>query len=248
MNSVILCEGKTDAILISYLLRKTCGWEIENNRRAYPNSINIKAYKNNESFYWYKKEGSMLAIWGVGGKDNFKNALPEIASILRNAPEDQRFKKVVIIGDRDNTQNENDIIVDWLSCFGDINPIISISKFTENTYNNSFGQQVSFKTMSIIIPPEKTGALETVLLDSISEEEYNRAIVNRCNDFIEQITAGANKYIKTDRLKLKAKLSTVFAVMSPEKVFDFIDNLLINTFKWEDSEVLNELFNKLNEI
>ena len=27
MNRLILCEGKTDAILLSYYLGKTCGWE-----------------------------------------------------------------------------------------------------------------------------------------------------------------------------------------------------------------------------
>ncbi len=26
MNRLILCEGKTDAVLLSYYLEKTCGW------------------------------------------------------------------------------------------------------------------------------------------------------------------------------------------------------------------------------
>jgi len=30
MNKMILCEGKTDAILLSYYLKKTCGWTHRN--------------------------------------------------------------------------------------------------------------------------------------------------------------------------------------------------------------------------
>jgi len=30
MNKLILCEGKTDAILLSYYLGKTAGWKSDN--------------------------------------------------------------------------------------------------------------------------------------------------------------------------------------------------------------------------
>jgi len=68
MNKLILCEGKTDAILLSYYLEKTCGWT----HRNAPKSLAIKAdeYKG-ESAYWYRKEDTSLLICGVGGRDKF---------------------------------------------------------------------------------------------------------------------------------------------------------------------------------
>ena len=68
MNSLILCEGKTDAVLLSYYLEKTCGWM---HRKALK-SLDIKAdERKNESAYWYSKGEENLLICGVGGKDNF---------------------------------------------------------------------------------------------------------------------------------------------------------------------------------
>ena len=70
MNSLILCEGKTDAVLLSYYLEKTCGWM---HRKALK-SLDIKAdERNNESANWYSKGEENLLICGVGGKDNFDN-------------------------------------------------------------------------------------------------------------------------------------------------------------------------------
>ena len=41
MNKVILCEGETDAILLSYYLGKVAGWKY--NRKG-PENLNIQAF------------------------------------------------------------------------------------------------------------------------------------------------------------------------------------------------------------
>ena len=65
MNKLILCEGKADAILISYYLERTCGWSHRNKRN--PNSIIIKTDEaKNEYGYWYRKGDDQLLICGVG--------------------------------------------------------------------------------------------------------------------------------------------------------------------------------------
>ena len=46
MNRLILCEGKTDAILLGYYLMKTDGWELE---RTPPSGLDIKAREQNEN-------------------------------------------------------------------------------------------------------------------------------------------------------------------------------------------------------
>ena len=68
MNRLILCEGKTDAILLGYYLMKTDGWALE---RKPPSGLDIKAQEQNENVVWYKKGNEKLMICAVGGKDNF---------------------------------------------------------------------------------------------------------------------------------------------------------------------------------
>lgn len=70
MNKVILCEGETDAILLSYYLGKVAGWKY--NRKG-PENLNIQADTSNQSVNWYKNNENFLLICAVGGKDNFKN-------------------------------------------------------------------------------------------------------------------------------------------------------------------------------
>lgn len=46
MNKLILCEGKTDAILLSYYLGKMVGWKYT---RKGPDALTIQHPKENES-------------------------------------------------------------------------------------------------------------------------------------------------------------------------------------------------------
>lgn len=66
MNKLILCEGETDAILLSYYLEKVAGWKYSKKR-----PIDIVKKQENESVNWYKKDKDYLLICAVGGKDNF---------------------------------------------------------------------------------------------------------------------------------------------------------------------------------
>jgi len=56
MNKLILCEGKTDAILLSYYLERTCGWT----HRNPVVSLAVKTDETkNESAYWYNRGGKI---------------------------------------------------------------------------------------------------------------------------------------------------------------------------------------------
>ena len=68
MNKLILCEGKTDAILLSYYLGKMEGWKFI---KKGPSGLSIQQPNDNESISWYKRQDDYLLICGVGGKDNF---------------------------------------------------------------------------------------------------------------------------------------------------------------------------------
>jgi len=244
MNSIILCEGRTDAILLSYYLIRIYGWEYA--KKGPKKHLDINTSENQE-INWYKKDNNYLMIFGVGGKDNFKNVINKYLSVvLRNYLQDDSFQKIVILVDMDESsvseiQKKH---IEWLK------PFVKKVKDREwiiGEFIDAFGNMQKVEVLSIIIPVGKQGALETTLLESISEDEYDRVIVDNCRKFIAEIRLYAEKYVSTNRLELKAHLSCVFAVISPEKIFTTLDNV-IKEVHWDESEVLKECFSVLRTI
>jgi len=119
--------------------------------------------------------------------------------------------------------------------------------WTDNQYANSFGQEKAVDFLLLIIPSDKEGALETILMDAISETEYDKVIVDSVREYVETIVPNASKYIGKNRLKLKACLGVIWSIQSPEKIFSFIDEQ-IRSVKWEDSKLISQCFDKLREI
>ena len=85
------------------------------------------------------------------------------------------------------------------------------------------------------------------MLDAISEDEYDKNIVDKTRDFAKQMRKEASKYISNDRLELKANLSLTWAVQYPEKAFRRIDEQIRNV-RWEESERLRSCFSELIKI
>lgn len=244
MNSVILCEGRTDAILLSYYLGKVYGWSYS--KKGPKDYVKIDAGQNQE-INWYKKNNDYLLIFGVGGKDNFKNVIDNyVSQILQNYPQENSFKNIVIVADKDSAeiQEIEKLHTEWLKPY--VKKVVN-SMWLENEFEDNFSNVHKIRTLSIIIPVDKQGALETTLLDAISEEDYDKIIVDKCAEFIGDVRTVANKYIKTDRLALKAHLATVFAVLSPEKVFSQLD-IIIKGVPWEKSQILMECFEILKDL
>lgn len=244
MNSIILCEGRTDAILLSYYLGKVYGWSYS--RKGPKEYIRIEANQNQE-INWYKKDNDFLMIFGVGGKDNYKNVIDNyVSQILQNYPPESSFKNIVIVADKDSAEISEieKLHAEWLEPYA--KQVVN-SQWLENSFEDNFGNTHQIRTLSIIIPADKQGALETTLLDAISEEEYDKTIVKKCEEFVVDVRTVASRYIKTDRLALKAHLATVFAVLSPEKVFSQLD-VIIKEVPWESSQILMECFEALGEL
>ena len=244
MNRLILCEGKTDAILLGYYLMKTDDWELE---RKAPSGLAIKAQEQNENAAWYKKGTEKLLICAVGGKDNFDRFFSrDIRRAILNASNGDPFPRIVLITDRD----DRDIVEIERNIAEQLSPFFAGTKNREwitNRYLDSFGIEKQIQTFLLVIPVEHQGALENVMLDAISEDPYDKNIVDKCTSFVAAIRSEANRYITTDRLQLKANLSTVWAIQSPEKVFDFID-AQIKSVKWEKYETINQCFGVLKGI
>lgn len=65
MNSIIICEGSTDSILLQYFLRKVYGWE--DTKERIPLSNKFKTFRK------LKKEEKTLCIGGSGGVSQIKD-------------------------------------------------------------------------------------------------------------------------------------------------------------------------------
>ncbi len=241
MNKLILCEGKTDAILLSYYLGRVANWKFS---KKGPSGLKIQASNDNESINWYKKDEEYLLICGVGGKDNFGNFFEQ--RIKRPLVTADAFEKIVIITDRDDRE-ASDICTALLKDMSGFFTDIQDRKWCENLYKNAFGMEKCVNLLLVIIPKEHTGALENVMLSAISENPYDKNIVDKTASFVQQMRQEADKYISTERLQLKAHLGVTWAVQFPEKVFSTIDEQ-INSVRWEEYEALEKCFGILNSL
>ena len=104
MTRFILCEGKTDAILLSYYLERTKGWEYNKKpkrfRLRFPDTDNryVGHYKNGEE---------ELSICAVGGKDNFINFYKEnVEGYIRDSESLDLYYRIAIVVDRDDRTTE----------------------------------------------------------------------------------------------------------------------------------------------
>lgn len=239
MNKLILCEGKTDAILLSYYLGRVRQWmPCKRGPKNYRISVDEKI---GESAYWYQQGSDYLLICAVGGKNKFGSFFEEkIRAAIKDA---QVFSKMALVTDRDDRQEEA-IEREVCQCFAPVVTQAEQNVWTENRYEDGYGQQQSLSFLLLVIPTDQQGALETLLLNAISEDPYDREIVRRSAAFVDEMEPYAKKYIGHARLKLKARLGVTWAIQSPGKEFDFIDEQ-IRSVPWENSDTLSRCFSNL---
>lgn len=238
MNRVLLCEGVTDAILLSYYLEKVSGWKYCKG----PKNLEIKTKNRNESVNWYRKGEEYLLICGVGGKNNFAKFFE--TRIKNPIFMSDAFQKIVFVTDRDE-RADSEIINELYT--EDMLKNLEDRRWRNNIYRNAYEMEKMLEVLLVVIPKESQGALETVMLEAIAEDPYDRNIIEKVDDFMQQMSKEAEKYLSTERLQLKAKLGVTWAVQFPEKVFSRIDEQIRNV-EWENSELLKRIFRELEEI
>lgn len=243
MKSILLCEGKSDAILISYYLNKTKGWEFSNKKDKRKITIPVRNQEN-EEVKWYSLNDDLLVIWGVGGKDNLRYSINEVLKNIRFEKRERAFDKIVILRDRDNTEDIDSILQELSECLDVIR--LENNNWNEVEYINEFNDLINVKILPIIIPFNKHGALETFLLEAITEMgEEESLIVNKSKEFISNFRLA--KYLFNERLKLKGELAVTLGTMFPQKTFTPIDYML-KDINWEEYRTIQEGFRKLEEI
>lgn len=237
MIHLLLCEGETDQILIGYYLQVMCGWIYRKG-----NANDLFPDKN---INWYEKSGDTLGILSNGG-DNFSKSLKYL---FKSELLDAKIAKIIVIGDNDDNKKEEFIKNTICDC---TNEILKNGVKLENAstwgianINTAFGiEKINIAYM--LLPADEEGALETFMLNALSENDIEKAnVVAQVKEFVKNIKS--NVFLKKRREKVKAELGVSIAVFSPDKVFKTMNELL-EEVHWEKYDTINGQFAFLKEL
>ncbi len=245
MTRIILCEGETDLILISYYLEKVKGWKYTKTPKGL--TIKFTEQENKVAYNYQNKSKNELLICAVGGKDNFGNFFNDhLRKPIIRANAGETEYRIALVTDRDDCSAEE--IENSIS--NELAPIISKVEnniWQLNKVDADLGAKVNIEFLLVVIPKENHGALETVLMEALSKDDYDANIVEKSKRFITDIQPDADSYIHENRLQLKAQLGVSFSIFNPEKTFSLFKERLVSV-EWEKSDVLAKCFEKLIEI
>lgn len=239
MKSVVLCEGRDDHWFIAYYLHKTAGWDTRN----YPwSNYSIVALNHRQEVTYLEKGPDSVAVWCVGGKDCFDAAISTIfKKFIADFPFDP-IDSIVIVRDRDNDTTSEVLakIQGWLPSG------VELKNKTATTWTAEIeGYDVSIKITPLIIPFSEEGAIETLLMGSIKEQDREgEVIVQEANEYIDNLLKTpeiGTKYLSHERLILKARYAAAIAATNPGHSTGLFRDMVM-ACPWEESEYVKEHF------
>ncbi|NLW46804.1 MAG: hypothetical protein GXY86_05665 [Firmicutes bacterium] len=237
MDSIILCEGRVDTALIGQYLASISGWHYS---KVSKSGANFLEEDRKQIINKYKRDDHWMYLWGVGGRKRFKSPFEKILE-FNSLNKDTSFNNIVFIVDRDE-EDEATIVAEFAGYIG--NDELRKNEWLDVTYTDKFGHEYTVRMMLIIVPFDEEGALETVMINSLAEED-DEEIIPQCVKFIDGIKS--EKYLKKRRDILKAKLSTLIAIIDPDRAVDSLVEI-VEGIQWDRYRAVNQTFNKLLEL
>ena len=240
IKHIILCEGNTDAILLGYYLEKISDWQYLEVKYA-------SFVKFSSSINWYKnnnQQKEFCAIWSVNGCD-FTRA---IEAIIEKEQLEPSTKSITIVTDHDDEIAENKRFFDIQNVFQKKKiPLSNISKTVCNVEINDKYQYLNTIVIRYLLVPENSvGALETFMLDALSEQDEMKCdVIKQVDNFVDNFES--EQYLTRRREKIKAKLGVALSIFSPDKVFTTMNELL-RSVNWEEFEATHNQFKILRDI
>lgn len=167
----------------------------------------------------FGKDGNKLVIGGTGGSSQILSKLEKIVdNNFHSAYDTEYYHKIAIVTDRDE----------------------------EGTENGS-KEEKTLGILFLVIPFEETGALETFLLNVISnQDEYDKKIIEQGNRFVDQVDA-EKRYLKSRRYITKAKFDVYFSIRTPAAFFVERQNILKDV-AWDGYMEIQDSFRELEKL
>lgn len=243
MNSLILCEGKTDCILLQYYLEKVHSWKRVGKS---PFHAVEGAWSN-----LFTKDSNFLIISETKGCSRITEGLGTAIERNRYAgpgKKDEFLDKIIIFTDNDEEETQENMISeisDRLKATG-VSAIVKGNGWNKCELE-AFGEERTFELYVMFIPFDENGALETYLLNCIgSKDDYDKEIINQGNRFIDNIDP-EEKYLRQRRLRTKAKFDVYFSVRTAADQYAERQNIL-RSVAWEEYDSMRQDFKIFSEL
>lgn len=247
-QSIVLCEGETDQIILSYYFEKLFHYHYAS---ELPKILNVNPQAEFVRLYMRSEDKDEVVIWAIGGRNLFRDALNEVLEAnMTNA--ESVYSKVLVILDHDSDRETKQI---WdqldgvLNSFG-IDATFSNDQWTTVEQKIEFGDPpIPLKLLGLAIPQDEDGALETFLLKALSEQEGNKYLAEQSKKFVHDLLEHQeelNSYLSKKGLQVKAPLAVFFAIASPHHIFREMKAIL-KSVSWEKYKTIQTGFKLLDE-
>jgi len=228
---LLLVEGVSDVQFISYYLQNVYEWKHEKT-----NVLKMEPMDSHEHIENLCKGDNHLILCGVGGNGRFKHFVDNhrINEIII----ENDIQSVMVATDRDEDSN-NKILRSINSCFKSIK--FNCGKWTNNSVNDSFGQNKNIDTYLLIVPESDKGALEKVLIDALKDMSDQVELMQEVVNFIDTLKAELVPDLTNANKANKAAIGTFFSIrypQNPPRLF----TVFVSKIDWSKSEKLTRLF------
>lgn len=221
MNSIILCEGETDQIVLSEYFCHMYGFKFSRGAKNKP-------FGNAECRY--TRGADQLDIVYVSGND-FSEYVQKVLKI-NQLNTGNTYTHMAVISDHDS---DEEIQQRWQGIAEVISGACSCAfHIKENQWLNlvqpsAFGESLPLKCLFLSIPLTGEGALETFLLKAIEYESGNSFLAQESKRFVAELIKKKGSlsddewnpaFLKSIRMQVKAPLGVFFGVAWPDRAFN----------------------------
>ena len=231
MTELILVEGVSDVQLISYYLQNVYSWKHEKE-----NILKMVPLDDHDHIENLSKDGNQLVLCGVGGNGRFSHFIKQHR--INNMIIEKEIASIMVVTDRDD---------ETLPKIGRrINRLFEKITFKIGEWNNipiedSFGLRKVIDTYLLVVPSDKKGALENVIIDALKAIQEEQALIEEVIWFIASLKVQLVPELEQINYASKATIGTFFSVRNPKHAMRSFATY-VSKIDWKKSESLNELF------
>ncbi|KGI89654.1 DUF3226 domain-containing protein [Megasphaera elsdenii] len=221
MNSIILCEGETDQIVLSEYFCHMYGFEFLRGAKNKP-------FGNAECCY-IRGEDQLAIVYAAG--NDFSEYVQKVLKINR-LNTGNTYTHMAIVSDHDS---DEEIQQRWQGIAEVISEACNcVFHIQENQWLNleqpsAFGESLPLECLFLSIPLTGEGALETFLLNAIEHEPGNSFLAQESKRFVAELIKKKGSlsddewnpaFLKSRRMQVKAPLGVFFGVAWPDRAFN----------------------------
>ena len=239
IKALILCEGETDQILIGSYMEGTGNWKYV--------MEGMKEFPGEKILCYRKQNGQRIGIWKAGGC-SFRDIVSKVAYRDYHDP---IIENLIVVTDNDNIDESSariQSIADTLKKQLKTHKIKGEdidNQWAKISFSNDFGSY-DLNVYCLLVPINDIGALETFMMNAISEKSDEKAeVIDQVKAFVKDFKS--ERYLRHRREKIKAELGIALSIFSPDRIFTTMKEI-IDDVEWSELATAHEQFKVLDEM